>query len=120
TCRAQLGRYMMIDEEQRTRLRIAVNTRDGARLVALVRAERMLDDGALQMIGDGLIAALGDEVEGAAEAAATCAERLRERGWTGDDELADQLDARRGARPAPMLRPLPVDLEELAMILEGD
>ena len=45
---------------------------------------------------------------------------LRRRRWDGDDELADQLDALLGSGPAPMLRGLPVDLEELAGILEGD
>jgi len=39
--------------------------------------------------------------------------------WDGDDELADGLDALLGG-PAPMLRALPVDLEEPAGILEGD
>lgn len=47
-------------------------------------------------------------------------EQLRERAWEGDDDLAGQLDAALGNWPAPMLRPLPVDLEELAGILEGD
>jgi hypothetical protein len=45
---------------------------------------------------------------------------LRQRAWAGDADLADQLDAQLGSGPAPMLRPLPVDLEELAGILEGD
>ena len=45
---------------------------------------------------------------------------LRQRGWEGDDELADQLEAQLGGGPAAMLRALPVDLEELAGILEGD
>lgn len=109
----------MTDKEQRTQLRMAV--RDGAQLVTLLRTERLLDDGGeLQLIGDGLVAALADKVEGAAEAAAGCAEKLRERGWLGDDELADQLEARLGTRPTPMLRPLPIDLESLAMVLEGD
>jgi hypothetical protein len=115
----RLWRDPVIDKEQRAQLRMAV--RDGARLVAHLRAERLLDDGGeLQLIGDGLVAALADKVDGAAEAAADCAEKLRERGWLGDDELADQLEARLGTRPTPMLRPLPVDLEELAMVLEGD
>jgi hypothetical protein len=105
--------------DRQAQLRMAV--RDGAQLVALLRTERQLDDGgALQLIGDGLVAALADKVNGAAEAAAACAEKLRERGWLGDDELADQLEARLGTRPTPMLRPLPIDLEELAMVLEGD
>ena len=45
---------------------------------------------------------------------------LRQRGWEGDDELADQLEAQLGGGPAALLRALPVDLEELAGILEGD
>ena len=48
------------------------------------------------------------------------ARALRERGWDGDDELADQLGALLGTSPTPLLRPLPVDLEELAGVLEGD
>ena len=45
---------------------------------------------------------------------------LRQRGWDGDNELAEQLEAQLGSGPAAILRPLPVDLEELAGILEGD
>jgi uncharacterized protein UPF0158 len=110
--------HAMIDKAQ---LRAAVARRDGAQLVALVRCESALDDfEALQMIGDGLVAALADKVEGATETAAACAERLRERGWTGDDELADQLEARLGTGATPMLRPLAVDIEDITMVLEGD
>ena len=65
-----------------------MHQRDGARIVELVRAEPVLVDGeAFQLIEDGLIAALTDKVEGAAEAAADCAGRLRGRGWPSDDEL---------------------------------
>jgi hypothetical protein len=111
----------MINREQRTQLRVAVYDGNGAELVELVRAGHLLDDGdALQLIGDGLVAALADRVDGASRFAADCAARLRERGWPGDDELADQLEARLGTRTTPMLRPLPIDLEELAMIVEGD
>ena len=45
---------------------------------------------------------------------------VRDRGWSGAEELADQLAAALGTAAIPMLRPLPVDLEELAFILEGD
>jgi hypothetical protein len=86
-----------------------------------VRSRLPLDDREpLQMIGDGLVAALIDHVDGAAEAAAAVAARLRDRRWVGDDELADQLESRLGMIPTPMLRPLAVDLEALAMVLEGD
>ncbi len=102
-------------------LRAAVHQRNGAQLVALIRAERVLDDDQpLQMLGDGLVAAVADNVDGAAETAAAVAASLRDRGWTGDDELADQLESRLGTIPTPMLRPLAVDLEALAMVLEGD
>lgn len=43
---------------------------------------------------------------------------MSERGWHGDTELVEQLQALLGAGPTPMLRSLPIDLEELAGILE--
>jgi hypothetical protein len=99
-------------------LRAAVHQRDGAQLVALTR--QLDDDAPLQLLGEGLFAVLADDVQGVAETAADVARRLRERGWAGDDELADQLESRLGTVPTPDLRPLTVDLEELAMALEGD
>jgi Uncharacterised protein family (UPF0158) len=45
---------------------------------------------------------------------------LRERDWEGDDVLADQLEALLRNGVIPDFRPLPVDLDELAGILEGD
>lgn len=45
---------------------------------------------------------------------------LQQRGWPGDGELADQLDAQLGGAPASILGAVPVDLEELAGIPEGD
>jgi hypothetical protein len=111
----------MIDQEQRSQLRAAVYDRNGAEVVALVGSERLLDDSdALQLIGDGLVAALVQRVEGAARPAARCAAMLRERGWTGDDDLADQVEGLLGTRPTRMLRPLPVNLDELNGVLEGD
>src|ERR1700758_1436635 len=91
---------------------------DGAVVVELVRG-RLTDD-VLQLAGDGLLAALAMGAEGVAELAAECATKLRERGWEGDEELADQLEAGLGRAPRPLLRPLAVDLEELAGLLEGD
>jgi hypothetical protein len=105
----------MIDREQLGELRGALRLGDAATLVALVRDGRLLAEAdALQLIGDGLVAALADQVDGAAELASDCAARLRARGWTGDDELADQLEG----RSTRELRPLPVDLEQLTLVLE--
>ena len=50
--------------------------------------------------------------DGSADLAHACVTALRERGWAGDGELAGALDAVLGSGPTPMLRPLPVDLEE--------
>jgi len=102
-----------------TSVRIAVNTGNGEALVALL-VSGPWPDNTLQMIGDGLITALGQHVEGAGALTSRCVALLRERGWTGDDELADQLDGVTGTGATPLLRALPVDLEELAGVLEGD
>jgi hypothetical protein len=99
-------------------LRGAVYRGDGAAVVDVVRG-RLTDD-VLQLAGDGLLNAVEKDVDGATEPAAQCASALRERDWWGDEELADQLDAALGRRATPMLRPLPVDLEELASLMEGD
>ena len=88
-------------------------------MVDLLRGGAAEDD-SLHLAGDGLIAAVMQRVDGAAELARDLVVGLRRRGWDGDDELADQLDAQLGSGPAVMLRALPVDLEELAGILEGD
>jgi len=74
----------------------------------------------LQLIGSGLLTAVREGTDGSADPARKCVNALRERGWDGDEELAELLDAASGTGPAPLLRPLPVDLEELSMILEGD
>jgi hypothetical protein len=74
----------------------------------------------LQAFGDWVLAALEQHADGAAEAARLMIAALRERDWDGDDVLADQFDALLGSSAMPDLRPLPVDLDELAGILEGD
>ncbi|MDT5102972.1 MAG: hypothetical protein QOI25_485 [Mycobacterium sp.] len=98
-------------------LRGAVYRGDGS-VVEMVRG-RLTDD-VLQMAGDGLLDAVAQDVDGALELATHCAAALRDRSWVGDDELADQIEValRRGA--TPLLRPIAVDLEELASFLEGD
>jgi hypothetical protein len=68
----------------------------------------------------GVIATVMQRMDGAAGLARKLVVGLRQRGWDGEDELADQLEAQLGSGPAAMLRALPVDLEELAGILEGD
>jgi hypothetical protein len=105
------------DDESVTALRTALYARTGA-VVDLVRGR--VTDEVLQLVGDALVAAVDDHVAGAREVAAECAAALRVRDWTGDDVLADQLDAAVGMSATPMLRPLAVDLEELSSLLEGD
>jgi Uncharacterised protein family (UPF0158) len=109
-----MGRF---DAEAVKELQGAVYRGDGS-VVEVVR-ERLTDD-VLQLAGDGLLDAVAASVQGARKLAEQCAAALRERGWWGDEELADQLEAALGERATPMLRPLPVNLEELATFLEGD
>lgn len=114
------GECAAVDAKQRrAELRGAVSRSDGAVVVRL--ANQWLDTGmALQLLGDGLLAALAQTVDDADALAADVAERLRDRGWEGDDDLAERLEASRGAAAEPALRPLAVDLEELSMLLEGN
>jgi hypothetical protein len=93
---------------------------DGRAVIRLARPDLKINTTALQLIGDGLIRALAERIEGAAELAADCVAELAERDWPGDLVLGEQLQALPGTGPTPMLRPLPVDLGELADILEGD
>jgi hypothetical protein len=109
----------MDTDAQRSALRAAVYTGDGPAVVELLRRGGISDD-TLQLAGDGLIAALTQRADGASELAGRLSQALRARGWEGDDDLADQLDGLLGTGPAPMLRPLRVDLDELMGILEGD
>ncbi len=94
-------------------------TADGEALVSLLRSGPWPGH-ALQLIGDGLLAALAQNIGGARELAAQCVTELRERDWEGDEDLAAALTSSLGAGPAPLLRSLPVDLDELVDVLEGD
>lgn len=109
----------MDDREALTELRSLVVRGEHAGLVAALGGAPLPGD-SLQLIGDGLLAAVRDVAEGSAGLARECVTALRERRWAGDQELAELLDAALGNGPTPKLRPLPVDLEELSMILEGD
>ena len=109
----------MASKEQRSALRAAVYRGDGRAVVDLLGGVGA-DDDSLQLAGDGVIAAVMQQVDGVPELARDLVVGLRRRGWDGDDELADQLEAEFGSEPAAMLRAVPVDLEQLAGILEGD
>jgi Uncharacterised protein family (UPF0158) len=106
------------DPAQVTALRAGVYNADGSVVVGVVRGR--ITEQVLQLAGDGLLDALAQDVEGAVELAAQCAAALRERCWDGDEELADQLQAALGRGATPLRRSVPVDLEELASLLEGD
>ena len=111
----------MAGTEWRTQLRAAVYQGDGHAVLRLARPDLQSNSTtALQLIGDGLIRALTEQIQGAAELAADCVAALAQRDWPGDAELGEQLQALLGAGPTPLLRPLPIDLAELADILEGD
>lgn len=109
----------MAEREERRELRGALARGDGSAVVETLGGGSWPAD-CLQLIGDGLRVALRQRVGGADGLARDCAVMLRERGWDGDDELADALQAQLGEAPAQLLKPLVVDLEELAMVLEGD
>lgn len=68
-----------------------------------------------------MLLALDHDASHAAEFAARCSGALRIRGWDGDQELADAIDAARGiatheTRP---LNEFAVDLEQLADLIDG-
>jgi uncharacterized protein UPF0158 len=108
-----------VDRQERTRrLRAAVDGKDGNAVVEILRTAS--DSPPWQLAGDGVAVALAQKVDGARQLAGDAAVALRERGWIGDAELADQLDELAGSGPTPLLRPLTVDLEMVSEILEGD
>lgn len=106
------------DAEAIKELRGAVYRGDGPVIVEVLR--NRLTDETLQMAGDGLLDAVAQQVPEATELAVQCEAALRDRGWDGDEELADQLAAVLNRGPTPMLRPLPVELDFLTDLLEGD
>ncbi len=105
--------------EPRARLRDALSRGDSGSLVGLLGPQAWPEN-ALQLIGDGLLTALAAPTNGAAELALRCIDALDDRDWEGDTELVDQLRRKLGRGPTPLLRILPVDLEDLAGVLEGD
>jgi len=105
-------------DEGRISLRVKIAAEDGTAVVAMTGPAA--PENGLQSFGDWVLAALEQHADGAAEAARLMIAALRQRDWEGDDVLADQLDALLGSGAMPDLRPLRVDLDELAGILEGD
>ena len=65
-----------------------------------------------------MLAALEQRADGATKAAGRMVAALRERSWEGDDVLADQLEVWLGGGVVRDLRPLPLDLDEPAGILD--
>jgi hypothetical protein len=118
----------MTTQDFRRGIRAASLSVQNADIVSLLGPDPAFDH-SLQTIGDALLLALnasggstrsGDTPTQATRLAQQCAEALRRRDWRGDVELADQLDRATGTGVTPMLRALPVDLEELSTVLEGD
>jgi hypothetical protein len=105
-------------DEPTTSLRVKVQLGDDTAIVQLT--DPGTPENGLQAFGDWVLAALEQRADGAAEAARSMVTALRERDWEGDDVLADQLDALLGSGVIPDLRPLPVELDDLAGVLEGD
>ncbi len=105
--------------EYRAALRGATYRRDAPGVVELLRSSPWPED-VLQLVGEAVLVVLVAGSPGGEELAQGCVARLRARTWEGDADLADFLDARLDQGPQPLLRSLPVDLEELAMVLEGD
>jgi hypothetical protein len=102
----------------RISLRVTIPAEDGTAVVEVTGPA--VPENGLQAFGDWVLAALEQHADGAAEAARRMIPALRERDWEGDDVLREQLDTLLGSGAMPDLRPLPVDLDELARILEGD
>lgn len=108
---------MPAERDRRAELRMVLAEGDSERLLDVL--DDAWPDDALQLVGDALgRGAIGGSVRGD-DLARRCAAELRSRDWEGDVELADALGARLGG-PVRLLRPIAVDLEELAMVLEGD
>src|ERR1700730_3941786 len=114
--RAENPEEELSTEETRISLLVKVPAEDGTAVVEMTGPA--VPENGLQAFGDWVLAALEQDADGAAEAARRMIAALRERDWEGDDVLADQFAALLGSSAS--LRPLRVDLDELAGILEGD
>ncbi|WP_329468438.1 hypothetical protein [Streptomyces sp. NBC_01431] len=106
------------DEDGLRAVRGALHIQDWVALLAALQRGTVRE--VLQLAGDGVAGAAARGLPGAAEMAASFIGELQERGFRGDEELAHQLRTAMGDAAIPLLRPLAVDLEMLAMLLEAD
>jgi hypothetical protein len=109
----------MAHQLDRDGLRAAVYRADTETL-GIVLNEAAWPENALQLLGDAVLQVARQRPDDIRPAARRCVAALRDRDWEGDAELADQIEAAFGWGPMPLLKGLPVDLEELAGVLEGD
>jgi Uncharacterised protein family (UPF0158) len=104
-------------DEGRIALAGATARQDGPAIMAVLVGH---DPGPLlQHAGAGLLVALAQQVEGAADLVPGLVEALAQRGADGDTVLAEQLLAATSGPPTGR-EPLAVDLEMLIDVLEGD
>lgn len=105
------------DDVALQQLRIALHGREGPAIVAALTDRPLLD--VAHLAGDGLVHAVEQQADGAQELAEQLAWGLGERDETGDLELAAELAAACSTSAPTALRPLPVDLDQVAASLEG-
>lgn len=109
----------MLLREYRTQLRGATARADVPVLIEMLTSSSWPRD-ALQLVGDALLVVAAGGLSEASVSAERGVAALRERDWEGDAELAAALAAAANDGPTPLLRPVPVNLEELGTVLEGD
>jgi hypothetical protein len=100
-----------------SQLRQAIANQDAPGFLAAVTG-RDIDD-ALQQVGAGVLMALIDATQQTEPVAASIISRLNRRFGDGDEVLAEDLLAVMRGEPLPG-RVVPVDLDILATVLEGD
>ncbi|MEY2423002.1 MAG: hypothetical protein QOI95_3069 [Acidimicrobiaceae bacterium] len=103
--------------DQRRELRAAVYQGDGRAVLAALQPVEM--SRFLQLAGDGLLTAMAQQVDAAQPFVIACASGLRARGWDGDDELADELEAALAGTASTALPTVRVDLDDVSELLEG-
>ena len=109
----------MAHQLDRDGLRAAVYRADTDALEVALNGGAWPED-ALQLVGDAVREVARQRPDEIRPSARRCVAALRDRDWEGDAELATQIEATLGWGPTPLLKNLPVDLEELAGVLEGD